>query len=160
MKTVEKEINMKTKKIIALVCVLSMITLAVPQNTDGDFNMCSEQRVLADLDENVYRYQELEDGTVEITGYSGEDTVLTIPDEINGKRVTSIGNWAFEACSGLTKITIPRGVTSIEEGAFLRCYGLNEITIPESVTSIGAWAFNQCSDLTGITIPQECSVYN
>ena len=67
--------------------------------------------------------------------------------------VTSIGNYAFEDCSGLTSITIPNSVTSIEAWAFKGCKGITSITIPNSVTSIGDDAFYGCSSLTSITIP-------
>ncbi|MCR5042614.1 MAG: leucine-rich repeat domain-containing protein [Bacteroidaceae bacterium] len=67
--------------------------------------------------------------------------------------VTSIGNYAFSGCSGLTSITIPAGVTSIGEGAFVECNGLTSISIPSSVTSIGNDAFDSCSNLTTVTIP-------
>ena len=39
--------------------------------------------------------------------------------------MTSIGDHAFERCSGLTEITIPNGVTSIGKCAF---YGCNKLT--------------------------------
>ena len=64
--------------------------------------------------------------------------------------VTSIGNYAFGYCWGLTSITIPNSVTSIGEGAFLDCSGLTSVTIPNSVTSIGGYAFYKCSDLTDV----------
>ena len=67
--------------------------------------------------------------------------------------VTSIGDYAFWGCSGLTSITIPNGVTSIGAGAFINCEMLTSIAIPNSVTSIGDYAFENCSGLTGITIP-------
>ena len=98
----------------------------------------------------------------------------TIPNS-----VTSIGEYAFRDCTGLTEITIPNGVTSIGEYAFYGCTGLTEITIPGSVdsikrifgngsmyntwlkrvtiedgiTSIGEDAFSGCIGLTEITIP-------
>ena len=77
-----------------------------------------------------------------------EITNLTIPNS-----VTSIGQYAFERCSGLTSITIPNSVTSIGHNAFEGCSGLTSITIPNSVTSIGLEAFERCSGLTSITIP-------
>ena len=73
---------------------------------------------------------------------------LIIPDS-----VTSIGDYAFWGCTGLTSITIPDSVTSIGERAFRNCTGLSSITIPDSVTSIGFGAFRGCTGLTSITIP-------
>ena len=61
-----------------------------------------------------------------------------IPDDGS---VTSIGNYAFSGCSGLTSIVIPDSVTSIGSYAFSGCSGLTSITIPDSVTSIGNDAF-------------------
>ena len=66
--------------------------------------------------------------------------------------VTSIGEWAFYDCSGLTSVTIPGSVTNIGERAFAGCNGLTSVTIPSSVTSIGYCAFYGCSGLTSVTI--------
>ena len=81
------------------------------------------------------------------------DSSYKIPDE-----VTSIEYAAFEACTGLTSITIGGGVTSIGDYAFKRCTGLTSITIPDSVTSIGYEAFNCCTKLTSIYIPDGISI--
>ena len=67
--------------------------------------------------------------------------------------ITSIGNYAFVDCTGLTSVTIPNSVTTIENDAFSDCDGLATISIPNSVTSIGDRAFSYCSVLTSITIP-------
>ncbi len=67
--------------------------------------------------------------------------------------VTSIGDYAFDWCSGLTSVTIPNSVTSIGDYAFADCSGLTSVTIPNSVTSIGNYAFEYCTGLTSVTIP-------
>ena len=76
-----------------------------------------------------------------------EVTNLVIPEG-----VTSIGNYAFQACYRLTSVTIPNSVTSIGKSAFSGCYGLTSITIPNSGTRIGDYAFYSCSGLTSVTI--------
>ena len=93
---------------------------------------------------------------ITITGYTGANGDVTIPDRIpdttNGLPVTSIGDWTFWNCSSLTSITIPNSVTSIGDGAFCRCSNLRSVTIPNSVTNIGDYAFLDCYSLTAITV--------
>ena len=53
-----------------------------------------------------------------------QDEVRTIPNS-----VTSIEDWTFSECSGLTSVTIPNSVTSIEDFTFYRCANLTSVTI-------------------------------
>ena len=109
-------------------------------------------------------YEVKNDGTIEITDCdTNASGALTIPDTINGKKVTGIGWGAFEDCRNLTSITIPNSVISIESRAFHYCSSLTSITIPESVTSIGEdIVFYGCSSLTSINVSENnknyCSV--
>ncbi len=95
-----------------------------------------------------FSYAVLDDGTVEITGWSGSETELEIPSALYGKKVTRIGDRAFAFCDSLTAVTIPDSVTSIGEDTFSFCDSLTAITIPDSVTSIGDSAFSYCGNLT------------
>ena len=78
---------------------------------------------------------------------------VTIPSTLGGNPVTSIGNYAFSGCSGLTSVMIPDRVTSIGSSAFSGCSSLTSVMIPGRVTSIGSSAFSGCSGLTSVTIP-------
>ena len=99
------------------------------------------------------QYEQLEDGSYMISGYKGDSGEVLIPLTWKGQPVTTISDWAFNGCSGLTSVTIPDSVTSIGNYAFQGCTGLTSITIPDSVTDIGRGVFNGCSGLTSITIP-------
>ena len=78
---------------------------------------------------------------------------IVIPFEYNGKPVIGIDFSAFNGCSNLKSITIPKGIKYIEDRAFSGCSSLIEITIPEGVQSIGEEAFLGCRCLSDITIP-------
>ena len=78
----------------------------------------------------------------------GKQGAYVIPNSI-----TSIGNYAFQACTGLTSVTIPNSVISIGDWAFYDCTALTSVTIGSGVISIGNHAFDNCTALTSVTIP-------
>ncbi|MDE7312613.1 MAG: leucine-rich repeat protein [Eubacterium sp.] len=105
-----------------------------------------------------YEYNKLDDETIEITKYTGTDTVVEIPAQIDGRHVVRIGENAFMNCENITQLSIPNSVTIIGKGAFSRCRTLQEINIPNSVTIIGEAAFANCSSLKDITIPNSVNL--
>ena len=91
-------------------------------------------------------YNKNGDGKSVYVSYGGDYTgPVTIPERVTYDgatySVTSIGEFAFKDCTGLTSVTIPTSVTSIGEEAFRCCTGLTSVTIPNSVTEIGYSAF-------------------
>jgi len=109
--------------------------------------------------EGIYTY-EVASGKATITDCDNSASgAISIPSTLGGYPVTSIGDWAFEGCTGLTSVIIPDSVTSIGEYAYYGCYGLTSVTIPDSLTSIGGGAFGDCSGLTAITVGSGNTAY-
>ncbi|WP_304576953.1 leucine-rich repeat protein, partial [Romboutsia ilealis] len=99
---------MKLIKIcLSLLITISMISIDLVNALNDDFE-----------------YELLDNGTIEIQGYDGEDTSITVPSKIDGISVTSIGQDAFYCCDTLTTIKIPNGIKSIGSSAFSDCTSL------------------------------------
>ena len=124
--------------------LLPMVAMADPVEIDGIYYNLISKGNTHGAEETKKPSDEYYSGSIEIPSvvtYNGEEY-----------SVTSIGDWAFDGCTGLTSVTIGNSVTSIGDWAFSGLSGLTSVTIPNSVTSIGDWAFNNCTGLTSVTI--------
>lgn len=126
---------MKLRVTRLAVCLLTLITIALPVLGQGQFTYTTA------------------DGQVTITQYTGPGGEVIIPDLIDGLPVISIGERAFYANRTITGVTIPSGVSRIGNEAFTACEGLTNVVIPHSVTIIGARAFEFCFRLASFALP-------
>lgn len=87
---------------------------------------------------------ETETGWV-VSGYSGTDAELVIPDTYMGAPVTAIGyetdRGMFYGNKTLQRVVVPDSVEYIGEGAFRECLALSEIELPDHGLYIGENAF-------------------
>ena len=88
-----------------------------------------EPEIILTDTEGDYSYTVSSDNTATITGYSGTDTELVIPDTLGGYPVTGIGAYAFSGCSSLESIEIPDTVTNIGGHAFQNCTSLSSVQL-------------------------------
>ena len=108
---------------------------------------------------------------VAIVSYDGEETTLTIPSKIEGKKIVAVKEDAFksakvvslsfeeganidieESCFNgntvIQEVYLPSTMTSIPKNCFMNCTSLNKVVMPDSITYIGEYAFYGCTNLT------------
>ncbi len=172
---------MKFKRIIAAVLTLAVAATALPQiiterrtmfaeggaaeeETTEETSEADEGWAEEGTSEEIIEAEEEPDDNPEytLTGwgetwtlfkYNGAGGDVVIPEEIDGKRITEIGGYAFSECTSLTSVVIPDGVTVIGSAAFSGCTSLKSVAIPSSVIRIENAAFRRCTSLASIVIP-------
>lgn len=102
--------------------------------------------------ELTVKYKILDNGTAEITGFSGDGNHVTIDRKIGGHEVVSIGDSAFKDCTTLESVLFWADIETIGDYAFSGCTALKEISIPFETTLIGSHAFEGCTALEDLTI--------
>lgn len=101
-----------------------------------------------------FEWQYVEElGGVEIRNYRGTDEVISIPSQLGGYPVKSIGTSAFSGSSFLQTLILPDTVTTVKDYAFRNCPILGSITFSASLTSIGASAFENAGMVTSLSLP-------
>ena len=100
-----------------------------------------------------FTYVTLDDGTIEIRSYTGKRRYITIPDMIENKKVTSIGDFAFQEQSKLRQVTLPKYLKNIGQYAFDGCCNLTSMDLPEMVETIGNYAFKNTVRMSSLHIP-------
>ena len=84
----------------------------------------------------LWSFEKLEDGTLEITGYKGEESEVVIPEQIGKDLVSRIGNECFSTAKDFRKKSQKQVLENI-----------SSVIIPDSVTDIGHEAFRGCRGL-------------
>lgn len=97
------------------------------------------------------------DGGYAVSGYTGSEKSVNIPDKYIGsdnreKSVVKIKSGAFLGNTNIEYVNIPASVTSIGNKAFSGCTSLREVSIPEGVGVIGSLAFEKTA-LVDVNLP-------
>ena len=131
------------KKLISVLLTLAMIfgvmfAMGVPgyAETSGD-----------------YTYT-VSNGEATITAYSGTETDVVIPAELDGYPVKTIATQAFRYNKTIVSIYISDNVTTIESYAFRDCTALQSVRLPETLTKLNTYTFYGCKVLDNLIIPE------
>ncbi len=156
------------KKLLILTVVAAMVVASAPfSKIDfSDFILPEVKAATQTFTWGDYEYKTVNKNEVELVKYYGKDTEVTIPSEINGMPVTSIGNYCFngkvynsephpnaENNSKITKITVPSSVKTIRMVVFGSMENLNEVVLNEGLEVIDNLAFKSCPKLCELKLP-------
>lgn len=76
-----------------------------------------------------FTYDVMEDG-IRITGYTGGEVVLVIPDTVEDKPIVAIAEGAFKGMGNLKAVSVPDSVWVIGASAFEGCMSLTTLRTP------------------------------
>jgi len=138
------------KKIICLILLLAFVLSACGEKkyNDGRPNIS-----VAPSSDFKYKVMETRENEIILFKYLKDDECVSIPDEIDGKKVTTIGAYCFSK-SKIKEVIIPDTVTEVRTYAFARCENLEKVYWSDNVTLIESYAFAYCPNLEKITIPK------
>lgn len=114
--------------------------------------VCMVSKALPDFIYGDYKYSVNADKTITIEKYTGNSEKPDIPRRILGKKVQTIGEYAFAGNLNVKTINIPDTVKTIGEGAFFDCTELKAVAMPESVEKVENAAFFGCTRLDKLSL--------
>lgn len=82
---------------------------------------------MADTKDFTFKLNAAEDGYV-VTGYSGSEATVTVPDWYNSLPVTEVGASAFQGNTALKTVKLPSSLERIGAAAFKGCKNLAKVT--------------------------------
>lgn len=136
------------KKIISLFLSL---TLLVGLTAGLDFSAYAEG-----VDD--FTYETFDEESVLITGYTGAEETVYVPDTIYGNKVYGIAGYAFYGCENLKSITISSEIEVVGEYAFSQCTNLTDVNLGTGMLEIGSYAFEGCYSLKRIAVSDVLAV--
>ena len=86
----------------------------------------------------------VEDGIV-ITSYTGGDSMVVVPEKIDGKTVVAIGAGAFTDRGAMTTLVLNRRIIKVADGAFVGCSALKTVYYPDSIYEMNNEALDDAS---------------
>jgi hypothetical protein len=99
----------------------------------------------------IFRFEVGETEAV-LTEYMGEEASVRVPEFSDGKRVVSLGRYAFAENRNLSEVFLPDGVRCLGRHVFYNCRNLKKISVPGGLFEVGDGAFKNCERLSELEL--------
>ena len=95
----------------------------------------------------------LDDGTVMLSDYRGDEESIIVPGEVNAKSVTVIESNTFANHAELRSVILPDSLIEIKSNAFINCDNITNVQFGNSLEIIGNGAFSS-TKIESINFPE------
>ena len=142
------------KKAIAFILSCSLTAAAVLQGIPANAAGAAEAEIAVQSVSGEFEYKVTDEEmkSCQVTGYTGDEAEIAVPETLDGYTVESIGSGAF-SWGTMESVSLPDTVRTIETSAFAGCSALAVLELPDGITSIGGSAFSGCSSLAEFDYP-------
>ena len=150
------------KKMIGSVLAAVLVVTSCPVSVSAA--PLSEGTAESGLSSGEYLYENLSDGSVAVTGYTGgsednaDELYLEIPSEIEGMPVTKISEEAFAYNQELTAVLVPDSIISVDNAVFYHCENLKVIAFEGKAPTLGFTIVEGCHALEKIMALEESDI--
>ncbi|MBR1663574.1 MAG: leucine-rich repeat protein [Ruminococcus sp.] len=142
------------KKIISAGLALSMVFGGAALLPEG-FSV--QSGIVAQAEKSgSYTYEVQSDGTAMLTGYSGYESVVLVPETIDGYAVTVLGERSYYNCNDIVEVVMPDTILKLSshwDGPFKKCSNLEKVYLSNKIVEIPYETFYYCTSLESIDIP-------
>lgn len=144
---------MKKFRIFAALLLAAYMGIIPIQATLSSQSVTIASAETAAVKSNGMTFEIREDKTDELmlTSYSGKEAVLTVPETIDGIKVTGIAKGAFCGSKTIKNVTLPETIDYLESGIFADS-SLETVNIPKSADIIPNDTFKDCMNLKNVEL--------
>ena len=153
LKKIKQVLSSNQLRILCFLIVFFSYMIPFFTYAESDNTITSKNNTFFEYQYGDYYYNTNTEGEAILVYYAGNESVITLPNELDGHTLVEISTYAFEKTSSLVSLIIPGSVTRIDEEAFIQCPLLSEIIIEDGVMVIEEAAFCECTSLKTISIP-------
>lgn len=99
-----------------------------------------------------YTYNIISDTQIQLYEYTGNETVVVIPERIDGYEVVKLGP-VFDCNTTVKEVTVP-GTVKRTQGTFFYASALETVHLQEGIEEIGGHTFYECTGLKSVNLPE------